>query len=110
VSEEELLTVAEVAERLGLSRYTVRVWINEGKLGAVKMGKSWRIRERALAAVVDPQADPTSEHEPLWEGAQEGADAALGREAPTEPAPFEFAVTSSDQGGREGPMLPPLPR
>jgi excisionase family DNA binding protein len=104
VSDEELLTVAEVAERLGLSRYTVRVWINEGKLRAVKMGKAWRIPESALDAVVDPEAG--SEHVPMWEG----SDPTLDPGEPSEPTAGEFVVMSSDQGEDEGPLLPPLPR
>jgi excisionase family DNA binding protein len=37
---ERLLTVAETAERLGVSEITVRRRVYEGELGAVKLGRS----------------------------------------------------------------------
>ena len=41
---EELLTVQEVAQYLKLSRSTVWRWCQQGKLNAIKLGRSWRIR------------------------------------------------------------------
>jgi excisionase family DNA binding protein len=41
---EELLSPEEVGERLGVSVYTVRRWIKEGKLRGFKPGKEYRVR------------------------------------------------------------------
>lgn len=59
VSEEVLLTVAQVAARWQLSEYTIRRYIKEGRLPAMKTpGKGrWRIRaEDAEAALGKPQS------------------------------------------------------
>lgn len=42
------MTVQEVAERLKVSENTVRRWIREGELKALKAGKSYRITEEQL--------------------------------------------------------------
>jgi excisionase family DNA binding protein len=42
---EELLSLQEAADRLGVSVYTVRRWIKDGKLRAFKPGKEYRVRE-----------------------------------------------------------------
>jgi excisionase family DNA binding protein len=40
---KEYLTTKEVAERLSISEQTVREWIKENKLPAVKIGRRYRI-------------------------------------------------------------------
>lgn len=35
---ERLLSIATVAEHLGVSPWTIRVWIKKGKLGSAKLG------------------------------------------------------------------------
>lgn len=45
----ELLTVEEVAHYLGVRPVTIYRWCREGRLPAIKVGKSWRIRRTALA-------------------------------------------------------------
>jgi len=35
---ERLLSIALVAEHLGVSPWTIRVWIKQGKLGSAKLG------------------------------------------------------------------------
>ena len=42
--EETLLTVADVAEMLQLNQQTVRNWINQGSLPALKVGRRVRIK------------------------------------------------------------------
>ncbi len=48
--DETLLTVEEVAERLGVQPTTVYRWCREGQLACLKPGKSWRIRHTSLDA------------------------------------------------------------
>ena len=52
---EQLLTVDEVASLLKVKPYTIRGWINQGKLKAIKLeGKAgWRIRQRDLQDFLD---------------------------------------------------------
>ena len=45
-AEESFLTVAEVAELLKLNQQTVRNWIDQGSLPAVRVGRRVRIRPR----------------------------------------------------------------
>jgi excisionase family DNA binding protein len=45
---EEFLTVAEVAELLKLNQQTVRNWIDQGSLPAVRVGRRVRIRRSDL--------------------------------------------------------------
>ena len=53
--EERLFSVAEVAERLGMSKYTISDWIKAGRLKATRIGRFWRIRESDLEAfIVNP--------------------------------------------------------
>lgn len=46
--DETLLSVDEVAERLGVQTTTVHRWCRDGQLSCLKPGKSWRIRRSSL--------------------------------------------------------------
>ncbi len=48
--EQKLLTVQEVADRLGVHPDTIRQWIRNGELGAIDLGgrAGYRIREQDL--------------------------------------------------------------
>lgn len=46
VNAREYMTTQEVANRLGISVFTVRRYIRLGKLKAVKLERSYRIRVR----------------------------------------------------------------
>ena len=52
------LTVQQVSEELKLHPATVRVWINSGRLAAVRAGRTWRVRrsevDRALLSDASP--------------------------------------------------------
>jgi excisionase family DNA binding protein len=66
---EELLSLPEAADRLGVSVYTVRRWIKDGKLRAFRPGKEYRIREVDLeeflqAREVRPKGPAPSPYEP----------------------------------------------
>jgi excisionase family DNA binding protein len=48
--DDRMLTVARIAERLGLCKMTIYRLINAGRLPAVRVGKSYRISERDFKA------------------------------------------------------------
>jgi excisionase family DNA binding protein len=52
----ELLSVDQVAERLGLQVRTVRAYIRDGRLNALKIGKQYRITRADLEAFLGPAA------------------------------------------------------
>jgi excisionase family DNA binding protein len=65
---EEFLSPQEAGERLGVSVYTVRRWVQAGRLRAFKPGKEYRIRESDLeeflqAREVRPKAPSRSPFE-----------------------------------------------
>jgi excisionase family DNA binding protein len=47
-TDDQLLTVAEVAEYLRVSRVTVWRWCHEGAIPAFRVGRLWRIRKQDL--------------------------------------------------------------
>ena len=52
-----LMTVREVAEMLKVKETTVRTWIRERKLRAVKVGKDWRVAVVDLESFVNEHAN-----------------------------------------------------
>jgi excisionase family DNA binding protein len=67
---DDLLTVAEVAERMKLNPQTVRNWIDRGELRALSVG-SRRVRIRAsdldafvTPVVAEPPPEPERDREP----------------------------------------------
>ncbi|MEU8077669.1 helix-turn-helix domain-containing protein [Catellatospora citrea] len=55
----ELYSVEQVAERLGLHVKTVRNYVREGRLNAVRIGKQYRISADDLAALTGGPVPPT---------------------------------------------------
>jgi excisionase family DNA binding protein len=88
--DDEYLTVSEIAEHLRLNQQTVRNWIDQGSLPAVRIGRRVRVRrvdlDRILAqgtTAPDPvppttPAAPLTAHEELAEALQR-AQRLLGR-------------------------------
>lgn len=81
LEDESFLTVAEVAELLKLNQQTVRNWIDQGSLPAIRMGRRVRIKrsdfERVVAesysagtAAPAPSAGPSAED--FWGGTPVG--------------------------------------
>jgi excisionase family DNA binding protein len=76
-SDEQLLSLEDVARRLQVSDQTVRRWIKSGKLAAYKPGLEWRIKPSDLeeflrAREVRPKAPSRSPFEPsLLNGLEE---------------------------------------
>jgi excisionase family DNA binding protein len=58
---QELYSVEQVAERLGLHVKTVRMYVREGRLKAVRIGKQYRISREDLEAMTgrpEPPPEP----------------------------------------------------
>ena len=78
--EESYLTVAEVAEKLKLNQQTVRNWIDQGSLPALRVGRRVRIKrsdfERILEESYSGGAAPVSRSGPsaddFWGGESVG--------------------------------------
>jgi excisionase family DNA binding protein len=58
--EERLFSIPEVAERLGVSKYTVNEWLKVGRIKGTRIGRFWRVRERDLEAFIEnpPPLEP----------------------------------------------------
>jgi excisionase family DNA binding protein len=52
-SGEELMTVAQIAEVLKLNQQTIRNWIDQGTLPAIRIGRRVRIKRSDFQALVD---------------------------------------------------------
>jgi excisionase family DNA binding protein len=50
---DEFLTVAEIAAMLKLNQQTIRNWIDQGKLPALHVGRSVRVRRADFDAFLD---------------------------------------------------------
>ena len=50
MSEGQLLTPEQVAERLQVKPHTIQEWLRTGRLAGVKLGKLWRVRASDLEA------------------------------------------------------------
>lgn len=57
MAEQELLTVAEVAERLRVSEETVRRWLRTGRLRGIRLPTE-RVGWRIPASVIDDLLQP----------------------------------------------------
>lgn len=89
--EDTFLTVAEVAEMLKLNQQTVRNWIDQGSLPALRVGRRVRIRRSDLERVLEegstapaPRAAPADgpSGEDFWGGEPIGVIEPIGdREA-----------------------------
>jgi excisionase family DNA binding protein len=104
--DEYYLTVAEVAELLRLNQQTVRNWIDQGSLPALRVGRRVRIKQSDLDQLLSdgyssgphPEAGPSAED--FWGGEPVGvAELAAGAE---EEAAVEPAGMDEDAVGATG--------
>jgi excisionase family DNA binding protein len=58
---EKVYTPEAAAAALAVKPETIRQWIRSGKLGAVKVGRLWRVRERDLQKFL--QTEPVIEYD-----------------------------------------------
>src|SRR3979490_488896 len=64
IANQDLYSVEQVAEQLGLHVRTVRNYVRDGRLKAVRIGKQYRIAREHLEALTEhPAAAPRSESE-----------------------------------------------
>ena len=49
---DDLVTVEDAAQYLGVHPETVRVWIRSGELRAAKIGRFWRVRRSEIERFV----------------------------------------------------------
>jgi excisionase family DNA binding protein len=98
--EETFLTVAEVAERLKLNQQTVRNWIDQGSLPALRVGRRVRIKQSDFDRVIEQSysGSPPSRAggggasaEDFWGGTPVG----LAEEGPDEEGPDQRATGST---------------
>lgn len=54
MTDLKVYTIDEIVSLLQVTRRTVYNYIKSGKLKAVKIGKYWRVTEKALEAFLNP--------------------------------------------------------
>lgn len=59
-NEPAFYTVAEVAAMMRVSKMTVYRMVNSGELPAVRFGRSFRVPESAVSAIVNPSQSKTA--------------------------------------------------
>jgi excisionase family DNA binding protein len=77
-TRETYWTVAELAERLRLNQQTLRNWIEQGSLPAVRIGRRVRVLNsdfERLVAGDGANAGPSAEAVAFWDGVEIHADA-----------------------------------
>jgi excisionase family DNA binding protein len=105
--EDTFLTVAEVAAMLKLNQQTVRNWIDQGSLPALRLGRRVRIRRSDLERVLE-------------EGSTAGASSSTRETGPSaedfwggEPVGLAEPVDGSESAAENGPTAleydPPAP-
>jgi excisionase family DNA binding protein len=73
LAEESFLTVAEVADMLKLNQQTVRNWIDQGSLRALRVGRRVRIKRSDLERMLEEgyRAGPATATQPTGPSAED---------------------------------------
>ncbi len=58
----KLFTPEEVAELLGFKTRTIKEWLRSGKLPGIKVGVTWRVRQKDLAEFLEKQKEAKNEY------------------------------------------------
>jgi len=53
--DDQLLTLPEIAQTLGMNPSTVRLWVREGRLPAEKVGRKWMVLRADLEQMLADQ-------------------------------------------------------
>jgi excisionase family DNA binding protein len=73
-SGDDFLTVADIARVLKLNQQTVRNWIDQGSLPALRVGRRVRVRRSDFVALLErgrtvpPQSSGPSPAQAFWDG------------------------------------------
>jgi excisionase family DNA binding protein len=101
-SDGEFLTVAEVAEVLKLNQQTVRNWIDQGSLPAVRVGRRVRIKrsdfDRVLAEGYSATPAASQDEGPSAEDFWGGEPVGLAEPGPARGKPGAGAQTKLAEG------------
>jgi excisionase family DNA binding protein len=87
---EEFLTVAEVAELLKLNQQTVRNWIDQGSLPALRVGRRVRIRRSDLDRMLEEGYTPRAARPSPRDGMAADTTHHSGAHATTGPSAEDF--------------------
>ena len=71
--DDPFVTVQQISRELGVTEVSVRTWIREGRLRAIKAGRSYRVRRSELDRMTrvggeqrpEPSGPVSLENEPL---------------------------------------------
>jgi len=101
---DSFLTVADVAEMLKLNQQTVRNWIDQGSLPAVRVGRRVRIRQSDLDRLLDEgrtggQASSGEELGPTAEDFWGGEPVGLAEPGFEQPSAFERPPSANHRSG-----------
>jgi len=69
VTDQQLLTVEQVASEFQLTSQTIRNWIKSGALSAVRIGHVYRVRREDVDAMIhrhQGETAPLGTHRDLW--------------------------------------------
>jgi excisionase family DNA binding protein len=86
MAESPLLTVPQVAEEFQVTAQTIRNWIEQGVLPAVRVGRAFRIARSDVDSLLDR--------------AKAGSDSLATQRDPWSPEPFRLPRDSGRTGGR----------
>lgn len=84
---EEFLTVAEVAELLKLNQQTIRNWIDQGSLPALRIGRRVRIKRSDLDRMLEEGYTGSDAVSESATGSDAVLESASGSAATSEPGP-----------------------
>ena len=69
MTQRQLLTVPQVAEQLQVTSQTIRNWIEQGVLPAVRVGRAFRVRREDLDALLErasAESDSLATRRDVW--------------------------------------------
>lgn len=84
---EDFLTAEEVAQHLKLSPYTIREYAKDGKIPALKFGRTWRFSPQAIKKWIEKEEYLTKSEFKVWENKVTGC---LDTEDPEEAAAIDM--------------------
>jgi|SRR5579884_2523539 len=73
MTDSKLLTVPQVADAFQVTSQTIRNWIDQGLLPALRVGRAYRIREADVAALLERAAESSESmvtRRDLWSPAE----------------------------------------